>query len=338
MKKIIIAINIIIAIYFFVLANLFFWGYFLVLLGVAFGGKGSLEILWSSVIEMILAPFLIYGSIIFFRKTKRKYLYGLVILGIIWIESFVYRLLFVTHGKLEKTDLSNILFFGIPFIVIVFAQYLDKKISEGTINNQIFCRILIVIISIVLIAGGIFTWKYFSAPKEETRMSKEEEMPPLSNTAECKSSIPIEEIVTGSFHSINEFTSAGEVTLSGYVVTEKEEYFEEEIKKVYLKITSQEEDTPQAKFYSYFVRIVVEEGNTVNLTENEDLLFSLGELRDNGNTFSSTANISSLAKTKILSALKTAETISLRIQVPVWVGMGAPSNFSFACAVEFSKD
>ena len=105
-----------------------------------------------------------------------------------------------------------------------------------------------------------------------------------------------------------------------------------------MKITSQEEDTPQAKFYSYFVRIVVEEGNTVNLTENEDLLFSLGELRDNGNTFSSTANISSLAKTKILSALKTAETISLRIQVPVWVGMGAPSNFSFACAVEFSED
>lgn len=206
-------------------------------------------------------------------------------------------------------------------------------------NRRSLASIVIVLIIIAFLAGGIFTWKYFSAPREETGMPEEEGIPSLSNTTECKSGIPIKEIITGPFRSINEFTSAGEATLSGYVVTRKTEYFEEEIEKVYLKITSQKGDTPQAKFYSYFVR-EAEEGNTINLTENDDLLFSLGlgELRDNGNTFLSTANISPPTKTKILSALETAKIISLQIQVPVWLGIGAPPHFSFACAVEFSED
>ena len=208
-------------------------------------------------------------------------------------------------------------------------------------NNQRDFRgltlIIIVLIIIVFLVGGVFAWKYFSAPEEEIGVPEEERMPLLSNTAECKSGIPIEEIVTGPFHSLDEFTSAGEATLSGYVVTKKEEYFEEEIEKVYLKIAPQGGDTPQANFYSYFVRMI-ERGNTVNLKENNNLLFSLGELTDNGNVFSSTANISPLAETKILSAMKAGEIISLRIQVPVWVGMGAPPDFSFACAIEFLQD
>ncbi|MDI6603514.1 MAG: hypothetical protein QME57_05475 [Patescibacteria group bacterium] len=205
-------------------------------------------------------------------------------------------------------------------------------------NQKGLAPIVIVLIIIVFLGGGIFTWKYFSIPKEETGMPKEEGIPSLNNTAECnKAGIPIEEIVTGPFRSINEFIFAGEATLSGYVVTKKEEFFEEEIERVYLKISPQKGDTPQARFYSYFVRMV-ERGNMVNLIENDDLLFRLGELKDNGNTLSSTANISPLAETKILSVLKTTEIISLRIQVPVWVAMGASSDFSFACAVEFSGD
>jgi len=208
-------------------------------------------------------------------------------------------------------------------------------------HNQAFSKIWIVIILVVLITGGILTWQYFSTPKEEAKIVGEEKLPLSSNIAECsKSSIPSEQIITGSFRSADEFTSAGEATLSGRVVTRGKKYFEEEVEKVYLEIAPQNGNTPQANFYSYFIRMV-EEGNTVNtvnLREDDNLLFSIGELTDNGNAFSSTADISPLAKIKILSVLKTAEIISLRMQVPVWVGMGATSNFSFACAVEFSED
>lgn len=128
MKKIITAINIIIAIYFFGLANLFFLGSILGSFGELFSKKDIN--LWPFIINIIFAPFLIYGSIMFFRKTKAKYLYGLIVLGIIWVESQAYRFFFVTQGKLEKTDLSNILFFGIPFFVILFTQYIDKKVMK----------------------------------------------------------------------------------------------------------------------------------------------------------------------------------------------------------------
>ena len=162
--------------------------------------------------------------------------------------------------------------------------------------------------------------------------SKQEKSPQLSNTAECKKSKAIKQIITGPFRSIDGSIFAGEATLSGYVITRNIKYFGKEIKRVYLKISPQKKNTPQGNFYSYFIHMV-EEGNTVNLKEDNNLLFGLGELT-NGNTLSSTADISPLAKARILSAIKTGNIISLRIQVPIWKGMGAPSNFSFACAIE----
>ena len=204
-------------------------------------------------------------------------------------------------------------------------------------NQRSLAPIIIVLIILVFLTGGIFAWKYVSNTKEETRLP-EEKLPSLSNTTECnKSSSQIEQIITGPFRSIDDFTSAGEATLSGHVVTRNKKYFEEEVEKVYLEITPQTENTPQANFYSYFIHLV-EEGNAVNARDNNNLLFSLGELKDNGKVLSSTANISSLAEAKILSAIKTGEAISLRLQVPIWVAMGAPSNFSFACAIEFSEN
>ncbi len=180
-------------------------------------------------------------------------------------------------------------------------------------NQKGLASIIIVLIIIAFLVGGIFAWKYFSAPKEEVKVpeeAEEERLPPLSNTAECsKSSGPIEQIITGSFRSVDEFTSAGEVTLSGYVVTRDRKYFEEEVEEVYLEIDPQNENTPQANFYSYFIRMV-ERGNTVNLKEDNNLLFGLGKLTDTGNVFSSTADIFPLAEVKILSATKTGEIIS----------------------------
>lgn len=128
MKKIVTGLNAVIAVYFFVLANLFFWGELLVLLGSMSAEKESSgNLLWSFAINIILAPFLIYGTIIFFRKTKTKYIYGLILLGIIWTETQLYRLFYVTQGKLEIVDLENLLFFGIPFGIILLSRCLYQK-------------------------------------------------------------------------------------------------------------------------------------------------------------------------------------------------------------------
>ncbi|OFW53671.1 MAG: hypothetical protein A2163_08465 [Actinobacteria bacterium RBG_13_35_12] len=187
MKKIITAINIIIAIYLFGLANLFFWGSVLGLFGVLMGGKDIN--LWPLIINVIFAPFIIYGSIMFFRKTKAKYLYGLIILGIIWLEFQAYRLFFVTQGRLDKTDLSNILFFGIPFLIILFAQYLDRRITnQEKINGidktiSIPIGILITVLAAAIIGGAILAYQYWWIPKTSVSTPTSTETPSTNLTS-----------------------------------------------------------------------------------------------------------------------------------------------------------
>lgn len=128
MKKLIVGLNIIVALYFFVLANFFFWSSFLVVFVGALANKPELLTnLWILAFNILLAPFLIYGSIIFFQKTKRKYVYGLILLFITWTEYQTYRFFFVTNKKLESADFSNLLIFGIPFAIICLTKHLNNK-------------------------------------------------------------------------------------------------------------------------------------------------------------------------------------------------------------------
>jgi hypothetical protein len=125
MKTLLFVINIIIAIYLFLMANFLFWGSIIALFAMI--AKPSLSLSpWLIILNMLLAPFFIYGTIIFFRKVSVKYNYGIILLLIVWLETQVSRFFFITHNKLEKTDLSNLLFFGIPFLII----YLTKRISR----------------------------------------------------------------------------------------------------------------------------------------------------------------------------------------------------------------
>ena len=131
MKKIISALNIIIAVYFFGLANFLFW---VSALGLFTGVLIKSELLkdsWTFVVNMLLAPFLIYGTIIFFRKTKNKYSYGLILLFLIWAETQIHRFFFITENKLEMTDLLNLAFFGVPFMIIYLTKYLNTKYVSG---------------------------------------------------------------------------------------------------------------------------------------------------------------------------------------------------------------
>lgn len=127
MKKIVVLLNVTIALYFFALANFFFWSSFLGLFVAAFTKPELLENSWMFFVNILLAPFLIYGTIMFFRKTEKKYAYGLILLLIIWLEASVYRFFFVTKNKLEITDFSNLAFFGVPFLIIYLTKYLNTK-------------------------------------------------------------------------------------------------------------------------------------------------------------------------------------------------------------------
>jgi|GEM_PF-1589397 len=96
MKKLVVVLNVIIALYFFALANLYFWGSFLGLFAGVFAKPEILKNPWTFFVNMLLAPFLIYGTIMFFRKTEKKYAYGLILLLIILLETQIYRFFFVT--------------------------------------------------------------------------------------------------------------------------------------------------------------------------------------------------------------------------------------------------
>lgn len=131
MKKLVVVLNVIIALYFFALANLYFWGSFLGLFAGTFTKPELLKNSWAIFVNMLLAPFLIYGALMFFRKTEKKYAYGLILLLIIFLETQIYRFFFVTENKLEMTDLSNLAFFGVPFLVVYLTKYLNTKYVSG---------------------------------------------------------------------------------------------------------------------------------------------------------------------------------------------------------------
>ena len=131
MKKLVVFLNVIIALYFFALANLYFWGSLLGFFGLAFAKPELLKNPWTFIINILLAPFLIYGAIIFFRKTENKYNYGLVLLFLILAETQIYRFFFVTNNKLEMTDLTNLAFFGVPILVVYLTKYLNTKYVSG---------------------------------------------------------------------------------------------------------------------------------------------------------------------------------------------------------------
>lgn len=127
MKTVVLILNIITALYFFLLANFFFWGSILAIFVGVFAKEELLKNPWLLIVNILFAPFFIYGAVTFFRKTESKYKYGLVVLLIFWLQTQIFRFFFITNNTLEKTDLSNLLFFIVPMGIIYLTQTLNKK-------------------------------------------------------------------------------------------------------------------------------------------------------------------------------------------------------------------
>ena len=121
-------LNILLGVHLFGVANLIFWISLLGLVAAPHTSiSGTLQNYWIPLTNILFAPFFIYSSINFFRKTEKKYKYALVLLLIYWAHMQLFRFFFIADNKLEKADFSNLLLFIGPFVVV----YLTKLINEG---------------------------------------------------------------------------------------------------------------------------------------------------------------------------------------------------------------
>lgn len=129
-KKLITVLNIIIVLYFLFLVNLFFWG---ALIGL-FVGKGEIANSWYFIIEIIFALFLSYGIIKFLKKDNSKYIYGMILLFIFWLENQIYRFFLVTAKKFERADFFNFILLVLPILIIYITKYLDTGYNKKSLK------------------------------------------------------------------------------------------------------------------------------------------------------------------------------------------------------------
>lgn len=127
MKTIVLLFNVIIAIYLFLFANILFWGSILAVFAGVFIKHELMQNPWLLIINIFFAPFFVYVAVTFFRKTEIKYKYGLSLLIIFWLQTQIFRFFFVTNKTLEKTDLSNLIFFIVPIGIVYLTKNLSKK-------------------------------------------------------------------------------------------------------------------------------------------------------------------------------------------------------------------
>jgi hypothetical protein len=86
-------------------------------------------------LDLLMSPFLMAVGVLFFMRKKKRYNLGLSILFLIWFITQLYRFFVITHYQLENTDLTNLLFFGIPFVIILVSKYLDKQAPESNVSS-----------------------------------------------------------------------------------------------------------------------------------------------------------------------------------------------------------
>ena len=125
--------------------------------------------------------------------------------------------------------------------------------------------------------------------------------------------------------------SAGMVDLRGIVHSVQTTIWDENVTRVYFEISPPQEESART-FYQYFLDMI-REGNSVNTQESDVLQFTLGVLENE--KIESSAYISDATQYRLQTALAYALPVSLRFVVPLYLGAGAPTDFSFACSIEY---
>ncbi len=122
MRPAVTALNMMTAIYFFLLANVFFWGSILLALAPealqeeAVPGNMLL-------VDGFAAFFLIYGTAVFMRANTRRYKYGLTMIPLIWVA----RQLSIFADGRTGTDVVGAAVLSLPLLLIGTAGYLELR-------------------------------------------------------------------------------------------------------------------------------------------------------------------------------------------------------------------
>ena len=120
-------------------------------------------------------------------------------------------------------------------------------------------------------------------------------------------------------------TAAGTVSVTGRLrqISENGRVY------VYLVVDPPAAESAQV-FYDYFMELIEKEGDTVNKTEQEKLLFRLGVVEKN--KLVTTAEVTEAVAKQIVVEAKMGNEASLNITVPFYPeGEAQPQHFSFAC-------
>ena len=125
------------------------------------------------------------------------------------------------------------------------------------------------------------------------------------------------------------YHSSGIINVKGRIVTLPVMWYDRKTQAVFVRVKPGDEQTKE--FYDEFIHLI-EEGNGINKKDGEDLLFKLGELKNN--SFITIADILPVVKSDIEKALSSKESLELKLSIPIPAGRGALSNESYACLIE----
>lgn len=124
----------------------------------------------------------------------------------------------------------------------------------------------------------------------------------------------------------------GSLSLEGTIKEKSEPAFWEENKTVlavYFEIAPQNQE-PGKNFYNGY-RELVEYGNSINSLDGDTLFFRLGILESG--KLVSTAKLSDQTNKRIIDSIDKRTPLRLNLVLPPSAGVGAPSEFSFACEI-----
>lgn len=126
--------------------------------------------------------------------------------------------------------------------------------------------------------------------------------------------------------------AAGTLAIKGRIIQRVEDASWEEgkkVTKVYL-VFSDPVNTSQQVFYDRYLKMA-QGGNSINRAEGQQLLFRLG-IKENSELATS-VDISDELKNRVMSFIDKADTIQLKLTIPIYRGRSAGDEFSFACLI-----
>ena len=124
--------NIIYSTYFFLFANFYFW--------MSVGGllaKKNLSSINILQVDLVLGLISFPISVLFFKRTSNRFIFGLAYIFSSWLINQAYRLVFIINFRISSEELGNLFFFGVPFIVLLTGFYLEKKLIKTEIKPDI---------------------------------------------------------------------------------------------------------------------------------------------------------------------------------------------------------